>query len=137
MMVLFAHKRIRNIPYCILTVYFEKCYSRIVRLRNNCEKYLILLDVRNGKILFPCFLCKLIVFLIFHDDIGLSTGTGMHLPIVGNRQQQQGKTDQVGTSTQQLGGPGNLELGELEQLTITNDNESSYDVSDCMNTTPD
>ncbi len=24
----------------------------------------------------------------------------------------------------------NLELGELEQLTITNDNESSYDVSD-------
>ncbi len=49
---------------------------------------------------------------------------------MGNRQPQQGKTDQVGTSTQQLGGPGNLELGELEQLTITNDNESSYDVSD-------
>ena len=38
----------------------------------------------------------------------------------------------MGTSTQQLGGPGNLELGELEQLTITNDNESSYDVSNFM-----
>ena len=82
-------------------------------------------------------LCQLIVFLTFPDDIGLSTGTGIHLPIVGNRQPQQGKTDQVGTSTQQLGGPGNLELGELEQLTITNDNESSYDVSECMNTIPD
>ena len=48
---------------------------------------------------------------------------------VGTRQQQQGKSDPVGTSNQSLGGPANLELGELEQLTITNDNESSYDVS--------
>ena len=35
----------------------------------------------------------------------------------------------MGSSPQSLGGSGNLELGELEQLTITNDNESSYDVS--------
>ncbi len=32
-----------------------------------------------------------------------------------------------GRVAQELGA--NLELGELEQLTITNDNESSYDVS--------
>ena len=53
----------------------------------------------------------------------------MHLPSVGNRQQPQAKQDQVNTSTQPLAGANNLELGELEQLTITNDNESSYDVS--------
>ena len=51
------------------------------------------------------------------------------MPNVGNRQQPQAKSDQVGTSAQPLAGASNLELGELEQLTITNDNESSYDVS--------
>ena len=61
--------------------------------------------------------------------IGLSTGGGVHLQNVGVNRQQQGKVDQSGAPTQQLGGPGNLELGDLEQLTITNDNESSYDVS--------
>lgn len=60
---------------------------------------------------------------------GLPPGPSVHLPNVGNRQQQQAKTDQVSSSTQPLGGPGNLELGELEQLTITNDNESSYDIT--------
>jgi WD40 repeat protein len=63
------------------------------------------------------------------SDWGLPSGAAVHLPTVGNRQLQQVKTDQVGTSTQPLGGPGNLELGELEQLTITNDNESSCDMN--------
>ena len=37
-----------------------------------------------------------------------------------------GRPVAAGSDRDQLGG--NLELGELEQLTITNDNESSYDV---------
>ena len=61
--------------------------------------------------------------------LGIQSGSGVHLPSVGNRQQPQAKPDQVSTSTQPLAGANNLELGELEQLTITNDNESSYDVS--------
>jgi len=60
---------------------------------------------------------------------GIQSGSGVHLPSVGNRQQPQAKPDQVSTSTQPLAGANNLELGELEQLTITNDNESSYDIT--------
>ena len=75
----------------------------------------------------PNILQKLLKSKAF--SVGLQSGASVHLPTVGNRQQQQVKTDQVGSSPQSLGGSGNLELGELEQLTITNDNESSYDVS--------
>ena len=35
----------------------------------------------------------------------------------------------IGASPSDVNLTGNLELGELGQLTITNDNESSYDVS--------
>ena len=68
-------------------------------------------------------------FILQFLHIGIQSGSGVHLPSVGNRQQPQAKSDQVSTSTQPLAGANNLELGELEQLTITNDNESSYDVS--------
>ena len=68
-------------------------------------------------------------FILQFLHVGIQSGSGVHLPSVGNRQQPQAKPDQVSTSTQPLAGANNLELGELEQLTITNDNESSYDVS--------
>ena len=78
----------------------------------------VVLISRKIPIYFLCFLF-----------VGIQSGSGVHLPSVGNRQQPQAKSDQVSTSTQPLAGANNLELGELEQLTITNDNESSYDVS--------
>ena len=83
--------------------------------------------VRPRKIWINLQFSKYFILQFLH--VGIQSGSGVHLPSVGNRQQPQAKPDQVSTSTQPLAGANNLELGELEQLTITNDNESSYDVS--------
>ena len=97
-------------------------------------------SIIGGKLIFKNYFNYKIItnytkrnvpFFIFNNYFlkGIQSSSGVHLPNVGNRQQPQAKPDQVNTSTQPLAGANNLELGELEQLTITNDNESSYDVS--------
>ena len=90
-------------------------------------KYNWLFHMQSGLSEINLQFSKSFILQFFH--VGIQSGSGVHLPSVGNRQQPQAKPDQVSTSTQPLAGANNLELGELEQLTITNDNESSYDVS--------
>ena len=66
------------------------------------------------------FCCSRIIYLYYLNFSGLSST--VHFPgAKHNRSSPQLDRDKELTS--------NLELGELGQLTITNDNESSYDVS--------
>ena len=56
--------------------------------------------------------------------LGLSGGSNVPFAASGSKNSPRSATEREKDLT------GNLELGELGQLTITNDNESSYDVSE-------
>ena len=84
-------------------------------------------------ILFP----RKFIVCFWHFCIGLGTSGGQMVQFAGAggknqpQQPQQARPGSAGSNSS--GGDkdltGNLELGELGQLTITNDNESAYDVS--------
>ena len=82
--------------------------------------------IQNQKPPVPLFHRFELIFGCFRA--GISTGGSRPPPMapssVSNSQQQVEQVSGLAGS-----GGGNLELGELGQLTITNDNESAYDVS--------